>query len=48
MSDNSDTEVETERTPLMDTSIVDSSFRSTFTRQEYEDLEGQHARVSSR
>lgn len=44
MSDNSDTEVNTERTPLMDTCALDSSLRSTFTRQEYEDLEGQQAR----
>lgn len=42
MSDNSDTEVNTERTPLMDTCALDSSLRST--RQEYEDLEGQQAR----
>jgi hypothetical protein len=46
MSDSSDTEVNTERTPLMDTCALDSSLRST--RQEYEDLEGQQARVSSR
>lgn len=42
MSDSSDTEVNTERTPLMDTCALDSSLRST--RQEYEDLEGQQAR----
>ena len=47
MSENSDSEVNTERTPLMDT-MVDSAFRSTSTRHEYEDLEGQQARVSSR
>lgn len=43
MSENSDSEVNTERTPLMDT-MVDSAFRSTSTRHEYEDLEGQQAR----
>ncbi|CAC5391126.1 PSEN1 [Mytilus coruscus] len=41
----SETEQNTERTPLMDTSAsIDSSTRRSFAREEYQDLEGQQPR----
>lgn len=48
MSD-SETEINTERTPLMDThaSSTDPSFRHGADREEYEDLEGQPPRVNT-
>lgn len=43
----SETEPNTERTPLMDTSAsIDSTTRIGFRQEDYDDLEGQQPRVS--